>query len=274
MGGRGYGVGGRRRVVRSDAARRNQRQARGCTREGSSGVRADRLPTHSSLHQAGWIPRRYRNRNVRPSMPRSLLRAAALAALATLVLYAGVPRVRAQSAPAPISAVLIDRDGDLVPDTVGDTVTVAGRITMGSGELHRNWTEVFLQDATGGLKLVASSAAPRVAEGDSVVARGVVEHQNGMAQLTDPVYQVVRGPSRVPAPVPVDLRETTLEAVEGRLVEMKGTVVARGAVEAGEHLIVLVHDQLVVVFAYANRAEPISFDAFEVGDYVRLRGIA
>jgi hypothetical protein len=72
---------------------------------------------------------------------------------------------------------------------------------------------------------MASAAAPRVQPGDSVVARGVLEHRAGMAQLSDPTYRVVPSPPREPAVEAVDLVDTSLEAVEGQLVELKGTVV-------------------------------------------------
>ena len=58
-----------------------------------------------------------------------------------------------------IATKIVAKQAAKVGAWVGDTVTVAGRITMGSGQLHRNWTEVVLQDATGGIKLVASSAS-------------------------------------------------------------------------------------------------------------------
>jgi PAS domain S-box-containing protein len=202
-----------------------------------------------------------------------------LAALAAALLLAPVApaqdRPPPQDRPVPIDSVLADADGDLVPDAVGETVTVAGRATVGSGQLHRNWTELFVQDATGGLRLMASSAAPRVAAGDSVVARGLLEHRAGMAQLTDPEYRVVPAPPREPATRAVDLRDLSLEDVEGRLVELRGTVVEEDTIAGvGAFLLLLSHDNLVQAFVYANRNEPIHFGHFDKGDYVRVRGIA
>ena len=177
--------------------------------------------------------------------------------------------------PVPIARLLVDRNGDLVPDVVGDTVLIAGRATVSSGQLHRNWTEVFIQDASGGIKLVASSGAPTIVSGDSVIARGRVDHKLGMAQLTDPAFRIVDAPPRQVAPVVVsEIKADGLERYEGSLIEVKGTVAARVPNEAGDNLIILVHGQFVNVFAYSNRLQPISFEEYQVGQYVRVRGIA
>jgi len=177
--------------------------------------------------------------------------------------------------PVPIARLLVDGNGDLVPDAVGDTFLIAGRATITSGQLHRNWTEVFLQDGSGGIKLVASSAAPTIVSGDSLVVHGRLDHEQGMAQLTDPIYRVVDVPSREIEPEVVsEIKTDGLERYEGRLIEIKGIVAARVPNEAGDNLIILVDGQFVNVFAYANRAQPISFEEYQVGEYVRIRGIA
>ncbi len=175
----------------------------------------------------------------------------------------------------PMSRVLLDRNQDLIPDAVGDTVHVAGRITLSSGQLHRNWTEVFLQDGSGGIKIVASSGAPVVVAGDSVEAVGRLDHELGMAQLTDPFYRIVQAPRTAMEPETVSEPDSRgLEPYEGRLIEVKGTVVARVPNEAGDNLIILTHGQMLNVFVYGNRSQPFTFEDYERGEYVRVRGIA
>jgi len=177
--------------------------------------------------------------------------------------------------PVPIARLLADHNHDLVPDAVGDTFLITGRATITSGQLHRNWTEVFLQDGSGGIKLVASSAAPTIISGDSLVVRGRLDHELGMAQLTDPTYRKVDAPPRQIEPEVVsEIKADGLERYEGSLIEVKGTVAAHVPNEAGDNLIILVHGQFLNVFAYANRAQPISFEEYQVGEYVRIRGIA
>ncbi|MDX1439190.1 MAG: hypothetical protein R3284_04730, partial [Rubricoccaceae bacterium] len=177
--------------------------------------------------------------------------------------------------PQSIASVLRDANGDLVPDAVGDTITISGRATVSSGQLHQNWTEVFIQDGTGGIKLVASSAAPPIVAGDSLLVRGLLEHEAGMAQLTDPAFRKIDAPAAEPLPQIVqELSDKGLEAYEGQLVEVKGTVAARVPNEGGDNLVLLVGEQLLIVFAYANRPTPISFEEYKVGQYVRVRGVA
>ncbi|NNF57503.1 MAG: PAS domain-containing sensor histidine kinase [Rhodothermaceae bacterium] len=176
----------------------------------------------------------------------------------------------------PIERLLLDENGDRVPDALGDTVRIGGRITIGSGQLHQHWTEVFVQDETGGIKLLAASTAPSMAPGDSIVAEGALAHDNGMAHLADPILYVVPGPPSEPPPIELggSLGPMVLEPYEGRLVEVAGHVVAKEQTEGGEILILLVDKVLIQVFAYADRPEPFTFEAFEVGDYVRAAGVA
>lgn len=214
------------------------------------------------------IPARYASR------PRSWRWSVLL--IAVLAARGGLAQTpSADGGPVPLARVLVDRDQDLIPDAVGETVRVAGRATVSSGQLHRNWTEVFLQDGTGGIKIVASSGAPVVVAGDSVEAFGRLDHELGMAQLIDPAFRIVQVPRSMLEPETVsDLGERGLEPYEGRLVEVKGTVAARVPNEAGDNLIILVHGQILNVFVYGNRLQPFSLEEYQVGEYVRVRGIA
>ncbi|HLA63302.1 MAG TPA: ATP-binding protein [Rhodothermales bacterium] len=176
--------------------------------------------------------------------------------------------------PVPIAEVLADADDDRVPDAVGDTVIVAGRALVSSGQLHDHWTEVYIQDGTGGLKLLASSSAPHIAAGDSLVVRGALAFENGMANIADPAFVVVPGPAREPQPRRIDLEAAPLENYEGQLVELRGTVADIIRERGFEALVLFVDRQLVQVFVYTDRPLPIAFDGIEVEDYVRVRGIA
>lgn len=175
----------------------------------------------------------------------------------------------------PIETILRDANGDRIPDAVGDTVTIAGRATVSSGQIHNNWTEVYVQDETAGIKLVASSADLSVTAGDSILARGRLDFELGMAQITDPVYQRVDVPRANPGPLKVSVVDDRgLEPYEGRLIELKGTVAAQIPTEGGSNLILLVSDKLISIFAYASRDTPLSFDGYEIGDYLSVTGVA
>ena len=55
--------------------------------------------------------------------------------------------------------------------------------------------------------------------------------------------------------------------IEGRIVDIEGG-------ESSQSMVLLSGTDLVTVFVYQNRPTEISFDEFELGDYVRVRGIA
>ncbi len=188
-----------------------------------------------------------------------------LAALAGPASYAQQPQ--------PIAEVLADRDGDYVPDRLGRRVTVAGRASVGSGVLKQGALDVFIQDATGGIRLVAPSIAAPVAAGDSVVAVGTLEQHAGLAQLADLEYYVVPGARRVPEPAALDLRTDFLEEHESRLARVEGYVAGKGEVKGGHFLNLVAGDSVVVAFAFASNADGLAFEEAQMGNYVRITGI-
>jgi len=97
----------------------------------------------------------------------------------------------------PIGEAVRDADGDFVPDRLGDTVTVAGRVTMGSGVLNPNRLRVFLQDTTAGVQLYAASIWEPVDTGQRVTARGVVGQYRGLTQIEALEYRTWGRP-RIP----------------------------------------------------------------------------
>ena len=174
-----------------------------------------------------------------------------------------------------------DGDGDSVPDAVGREVLVRGRVTVGTGVLRREAIEVYVQDASGGLRLRLPPTADPVLTGDSVLVHGVVGFRDGMIEMVAPDVRAVDAPPReVEArPLALEPRERggsgpDLEGHEGQLVEVEGRIVNIEAGEGGQAMVLLSGTDLVTVFVYRNRPTPISFDEFELGDYVRVRGVA
>ena len=209
-----------------------------------------------------------------PAGPLLLLCAAAL------VGALGAPRALAQDAwtrPAqPIGILTADMDDDGVPEGVGDSVFVAGRVSAGTGVLRADLNEVYLQDGTGGIRLILGREAPQVFTGDSLLVRGALAFRDGMAEIVDPAFRGIQAEPRVPDHVRLDLQTSTLERHESELVEVEGTVVETDSTSDGWMMVLLVREELVQVFAYHNRlGEPIPMGRlFEKGDYVRASGIA
>ncbi len=179
-----------------------------------------------------------------------------------------------------VGSLHVDADGDTVPDAAGWAL-VRGRVTVGTGVLRREPVEVYVQDATGGLRLRLPPTAPPVFAGDSVAVHGEVGFRDGMVEMDAPDVHVVDAPPREVGAQPLALQPRErggtgpdLEGHEGQLVEVEGRVLSIEAGDGGQSMGLLSGTDLVTVFVYDDRPAAISFDEFELGDYVRVRGVA
>ncbi len=185
-----------------------------------------------------------------------------------------VPGLFAQTAPPmPIGTAIADADRDFIPDHAATTVTIGGRATVASGVLHDDRLDVFIQDHTGGIRLVAPNTFPPIALGDSIVATGTLEHINGLTQLSTIAYRVVPGTPAPPDPLPIDLASTVLEPYEGRLGQIKGYVASKGRARTGHYLNIAVGDSAVVAFIFTSNRASEAFDDIQLSDYVCITGI-
>ena len=181
-----------------------------------------------------------------------------------------------------IGTLRADADRDRVPDRVGAEVLVAGRVTAGTGIVRADVAEVYIQDGTGGLRLLLPPRSPPVLTGDSVLVHGIVAFRYGMAEMQAPNVRVVSGTptrrldaARLPdVALPSGGSGPDIEGHEAELVEIRGTVLQSDSVATGRLLLILSGTRLVQVFAYGMRAAPVRFGRIAVGDYVRVRGVA
>jgi len=191
--------------------------------------------------------------------------------------HAPAPRPEASSADTiPIADAVRDADGDFVPDRLGDTVTVSGRATLGSGILNENRLRVFLQDTTAGVQLFAPSIWEPVESGQRVTARGVVGQYRGLTQIEAIEYRTSRTSAPAPEPVRLTAPDTAaLDSHEGRLVRFTGSVVGSGTNAGGEFLRVFPDDgaRRVQVFAAEWRNRPVRLSRFEVGQRIEVTGV-
>lgn len=220
-----------------------------------------------------------------PPLRRALWTAAALACLSA----ARAPGAAAQADAPPdwdrpleaIGVLRADGDGDFVPDRVGETVLVAGRVSAGTGLVRADAAELYIQDGTGGLRLLLTPAAAPVLTGDSVVVHGTLGFSFGMAEVVDPYVRVISAPPRPVEPVRLPLRPRPdggrgpdIEGHEGELVDVEGRVIQVDSNRYGRQVVLLSGTDLVSAFSYADRASPVRFEGVRVGDYVRVRGVA
>lgn len=177
----------------------------------------------------------------------------------------------------PIADVVTDRDGDRVPDRLGDTVTVVGRATVASGVLFEDRLVVYVQDSTAGIRLYSPALADPVRRGDRVRATGTVDHYRGQSQIAVHDYRV--RPVGSGPPPPAELRYPTgvaLESREGQLVRVTGEIVGRGANVGGQYLELLPPggDRQIEVFSADWRQRPLDLGAFGFGGRVEVVGVA
>ena len=198
-----------------------------------------------------------------------------------LVDPSGVPQRRAiaiapdWSAPVqPLSALRTSVDAYGRAESIGDTVLVGGRVTAGTGMLRADVDEVYIQDGTGGLRLVLPDGSRPVLAGDSVLAYGVVSQYLGTLELAAPSVRKVDAERREIQPIRLPDDDPNLEAVEGQLVEVRGHVTQSDSTAGGRLLVLISGTTATQVYAYRFRAAPVTFGDIEVGDYVSVRGIA
>ena len=220
-----------------------------------------------------------------PALPRGLSRLACACVLAWALPWAAGGAAIAQGAApeadpwarpvVPLPEAVADADGDAIPDRLGEEIVVGGRVGAGSGLIRADRGEVYLQSGSGGLRLLLPPDAPQILTGDSLLVSGSLAFGAGVAQMVNPAFRVVDVEPEEPEHVRLDELDGSLEPYEGRLVELVGDVVQVDSTDTGRLLAVLSGKTLVQVFAYDDRVgEPVDLKRFEVGQKVRVRGIA
>ncbi|MBB4059581.1 signal transduction histidine kinase [Salinibacter ruber] len=179
-------------------------------------------------------------------------------------------------APAPIAQVRRDVDGDSIPDRVGDTVVVAGRVAAAPGALPLPEEGVgSLQDGTGGIH-VRLPEARALSRGDSARVWGVLRHEAGLAQIAGIGYERVEAARRTPDPVPLSAPSAASDRHEGQLARVDGTITARSANRGGEYFVLREDessDAQLTVFVSNQHTERIRLGRFDEGDRVEVTGI-
>ena len=172
----------------------------------------------------------------------------------------------------PIRDVHRDTNGDLVPDRLGETVTVEGQVTVGSGVLHETYLKVAIQDDTGGLFIFNEQIQSALSAGDRIRVTGRVTQYNGVLQLEDPRLEFL---DRVPLVKPklVSITEAQSEALEGMLLRVSGKVIHKGRNRGGESFILHENGDILMVFR-SNMQLGLSLDPFAIGDEVQVTGIS
>lgn len=159
----------------------------------------------------------------------------------------------------------------------GDTVTIAGRVTAGTGQLQATVFDIAIEDATGGIRVFSRTLDAGVQVGDSVVVTGVVKAYRGNVEVVGTSLRLVNAPRATitPAEIPVD--QQVLPRYAGRLVRVRGRVAGFGNSEGGQFLRLrdLNPDEngTLTIWVPSNHGEPIDLSQVQYEDSVTVTGV-
>lgn len=169
-----------------------------------------------------------------------------------------------------------DADGDYQPDRAGDTLTVAGRVSVATKVLHFERLEIYIQDGTGAIELFSMQPGAPVEVGDSIIVRGTIDQFRGLTQLNVLDYRVVDAEPRIPEPIPLTIAESQGEDYEGSLVRVQGRVINKGANQGGKYLLLNEPgqgDDHLSIYVGTDHMGGIDLDSYSIGDYLQITGL-
>lgn len=159
----------------------------------------------------------------------------------------------------------------------GDTVTVAGRVTAGAGQLQSTVFDIALEDATGGIRVFSRTLEGDVRVGDSVLVSGIVKVYRGNLEIVGASMQVVPVPRIKMEPAAVAVDQQLLPRYAGRLVRVRGRVAGFGTSEGGQFLRLrdLNPDEsgTLTIWVPSNHGEPIDLSRVRYEDSVSVTGV-
>lgn len=84
------------------------------------------------------------------------------------------------------------------PYTIGTPVTVRGVVTVGVGTFTASYTDVYVQDATGGIMIYKPTVPYEFERGDSVTINGEIDHYRGMTEIVLDTYTLHASAAELP----------------------------------------------------------------------------
>jgi diguanylate cyclase (GGDEF)-like protein/PAS domain S-box-containing protein len=156
-------------------------------------------------------------------------------------------------------------------------VTVAGRATVGAGQLQSSGFEIALQDASGGVRVFSRTLRLPVKEGDSVMATGTIRRYRGDRELVATAFSIVPAPRRLTLPRDLAIDAATMAQHPGELVRVSGRAMASGHSEGGRWIRLAdagsIASGTVTVWVPANHGAPIDLTSIQTHDSLTIAGI-
>jgi diguanylate cyclase (GGDEF)-like protein/PAS domain S-box-containing protein len=165
----------------------------------------------------------------------------------------------------------------LATEGTNTVVTVAGRATVGAGQLQSSGFEIALQDTSGGIRIFSRTLNLPVHEGDSVLATGTIKRYRGDRELVATRVSVIPSTRRAMSPQELTIDVTMMARHPGELVRVSGRVAAFGHSEGGQWLRLRSSENsdagTVTVWVPANHGAPIELTRIRTHDSLTVAGI-
>ncbi|HEY6953469.1 MAG TPA: PAS domain S-box protein [Bacteroidota bacterium] len=175
-----------------------------------------------------------------------------------------------------VTEARVDANNDGIPDLLGRRVTIAGRANVYSGVIHTDRLVVFLEDENSGIGIYSTEFGAPIAEGDSVIATGIVDQFEGLTRLSHVTYRTFIVLRPLPLPLFVDIERANSERYEGRLIQVEGRVSSKWKDAYGSYISLREHEgdkDSMVVFLIFRHKPGIDFEKLSVGETVRMTGV-
>ncbi|GAB5518798.1 MAG: ATP-binding protein [Rhodothermales bacterium] len=189
-----------------------------------------------------------------------------------LLLGAGEQVARAQQIQT-LAQVRADANSDTLPDALRDTVYVEGTVQVAAGVLRTEPRVTIIHDGTAGMEVLNVPFDLDLQAGDQVRVKAIVQQTQGNAFLQGLEVERLSTTEEIEPAVSIALAPEVLEAHEGTLVKLRGTLVGMGDVPNGSYVTIGNERSTVVVFAFESGTTGIRFDDFSLGEHVTVTGI-
>ncbi len=156
---------------------------------------------------------------------------------------------------------------------VGSTVTVKGVVTIGAGILRTNFTDAYMQDASGyGINIYQPGGLDaRIKRGNLVIINGTLKEYQGKLELEEKSVTVLRSKQPIPAIRQISTFDASRALFEGSFVQVKGLI--SGISAAGGGTTLYINDGSGEVGVRVWDTAGLDLSGFQIGDYVVVRGV-
>ncbi|MBE0659650.1 MAG: response regulator [Bryobacteraceae bacterium] len=156
----------------------------------------------------------------------------------------------------------------------GGHVCIRGQVTLRPGDLPDDPGNFYIQDATGGISILAVKPE-RYNYGQWIVVRGRITSLSTDEPEVAASELVVAGPGRMPPPKRVSLADLARGRHDGQHVSIVGVVAKLSASDVRDDVVLQDGDQNAEAYARRLRGAPVVLpDVAPIGSWVEIRGVA